>query len=203
MDVCNYNMRSARNGVCADTGQRVKESYASLRLAKELYKEEFFRSAKNPPKSLPDTITSLTEAINSSEKIKRAMDATIDVMRTAYAEGCFGKDSDDWSAAIALAKKESDEVGRTRDGFLQQRSELMKRQAPPTSGLPPDMDKIQREVETDTKGEKGQKAISACNAKYGITMTVKNGLDVARAYGAEKAKSWTDCVVDTMYPVKQ
>ena len=107
---------------CADIGQQAKESFAALVTAKETYKEEFSRV-----QSKPFTIQSLTEAIASNEKMKRAMDNSIDILSQSKAEGCFGKDTDKWATAIAQFRSQSDELGKTREMFLEMRSEMAKR----------------------------------------------------------------------------
>ena len=74
---------------CADIGRQAQESRAALVAAIEIYKQEFDRA-----QSKPFTIETLSEAIVSNEKMKRAMDHTIDILTQAKVEGCFGRDTD-------------------------------------------------------------------------------------------------------------
>lgn len=64
------------------------------------------------------------------------------------------------------------------------------------------LDGIQKEVEAESGGERGRRAIEACSRTHRISIRVRNAQDVARTYGVEKATQWLTCVVDTMYPVK-
>src|SRR5262245_42437730 len=62
------------------------------------------------------------------------------------------------------------------------------------------LDSMKKEVEADSKGERGQQAIQACSQIHGISIPAQTIGDVARSYGAKKAIEWAECVVDTMYP---
>lgn len=70
-------------------------------------------------------------------------------------------------------------------------------QIPPTL---PDFDAINRQTDQDIAGRKGAEAKDFCSRKVGVATGAKDGSQVARQYGAEKAIAWTDCVVDRMYP---
>lgn len=57
-----------------------------------------------------------------------------------------------------------------------------------------------RQSRSDFSGEKGQQAMEKCNRRLRIRVPVRNAQDVAREYGVQRAMTWTQCVVDEMYP---
>lgn len=59
----------------------------------------------------------------------------------------------------------------------------------------------EEQVQRDKDGAKWKAAEQICAAKVGLPMVPKDGQAVARAYGVEKAIAYTDCFVNSMYPV--
>lgn len=113
---------------CADIGREAQASFAALRSAKDIYKDEFFRVSKTAPSKSPDEAAQfLAEAINSEGKMKLAMDNTMDVLSRSQTQGCFGKDADQWSKIIIRLRQEIIELEKSRAMYIQQRSEILAR----------------------------------------------------------------------------
>jgi hypothetical protein len=59
------------------------------------------------------------------------------------------------------------------------------------------------QARSDLNSAVGERARNLCKARLGIVGEVKTGADViALRYGADKAVAFTQCVVNTMYPVE-
>jgi hypothetical protein len=179
---------------CADINREATERYAALIATKEIYKADTLRA-----QSTPFSIETLTEGIALNAKMKAAMDNMIDNLSRAKAAGCLGNDTEKWTAAITKFRADSEEIGKTRAMLVRLRSEMEKQARGEASKKL--LDEQGAQVKSDSKGELGRKAREACNRIHGITVPVQTGKDVLRSYGLQKAKDWTDCVVNYMYPI--
>ena len=90
-----------------------------MKIAKDEYKSTFFAETRKP-----FSPASLDRAILANTKIKIAMDELIEALRKAQTAKCFGKDADAWARAIPQLQAESDEIGRTREEWLQMQAEM-------------------------------------------------------------------------------
>jgi hypothetical protein len=121
--VCYEAMKSAaikRSGGyanCADINQQATASRDALVVAKDNYKREFMLSLTAPDKD--DEVKAVTSFIASTTKMKKAMDETIEVLSRAKAQGCFGKDTDAWTTAIATFREQSEDFGKQIDNNRQ------------------------------------------------------------------------------------
>jgi hypothetical protein len=108
---------------CADVGRQANDSFAAVLTAKDIYKEEIFRTLKKPL-----SIEGLSAAISSTENMKRVVDDAIVILSQSKAEGCVDEDTHTWATAMAQFRLQSDETAKSRDRLLKVRSEMMDRQ---------------------------------------------------------------------------
>lgn len=184
---------------CADIGRESKDKFAALTVAKDIYKQEALQTTKRPPSQSPNEAAQvLAEAIASTEKMKRAIDAAIDVLVRAQTQKCFGKDADKWSEAIVKFRHESNELGKTHAMFVQQRSDLLAMRSPeqfpaPSSRQP------SSEPEKPSSDDKRQRdefrETGTCVAYWRIS---SDCLHVVATRNTQEVRLYFDMLIETM-----
>jgi hypothetical protein len=96
-----------------------------MQKATAVFKRDLLRSvSKGESRSPEEAVASLGEAIDSTERMQRAVDEALSWLLKARTEGCFGKDAEQWERAIPVFQGKRDELAASIAEYRRNRSAI-------------------------------------------------------------------------------
>jgi hypothetical protein len=105
---------------CADLNRQALPNKAVFQAAADEYKNSFVSHLRDMLNDKdPPPITAISEGVAETSKMIAAMDKFIDYLHSVGNAGCFGKEADAWSAAIAEMEAQRDGMRNDRSTYIQ------------------------------------------------------------------------------------
>jgi len=179
------------NADCATIGRHAIATHDRLVAATRVYKNEISEFT-----SRPITIDNLSKAIASYGKMKSVMDETIAVLLQSKAENCFGKDADQWNAAIASFQAESTDMANTRDSFIEMRSQMIRKESAEAQNGSPSEPSPQTQTDPSKKSRDQFREAATCVAYWQIANECLPTMVPPKQ--AQETRLYMDMLLETM-----
>jgi hypothetical protein len=104
---------------CADLNRQALPNKAAFQAAADEYKNSFVSHLRDMLNDKdPPPITAISEGVAETSKMITAMDVFIDYLHSVGNAGCFGKEANNWSAAIAKMEAQRDGMRKDRKTYI-------------------------------------------------------------------------------------
>jgi hypothetical protein len=112
--------QSASAASCADLNRQALPNKAALQVATDEYRGSAVSHLRDMLNDKdPPPINAISEGIAETSKMISAMDKFISYLRSVKDTGCFGKDTDAWSAAIIKMEAQLDGMRKDRATYIE------------------------------------------------------------------------------------
>lgn len=104
---------------CVDLNRQALPKKAALQAAADEYKSSVISGLRDIMNTKdPPPIVAIAQGVVETSKMIVALDDTITYLRSVLEAGCFGKDANQWSAAIAKFESQSADMRKDRRLYI-------------------------------------------------------------------------------------
>ena len=105
---------------CADLNRQAEPNKAALQAATAEYKSGIVSGLRATLSSnSPPPMAAIAQGVAETSKMITAMDKMIDYLQSVMSAGCFGKETNAWSAAIAKFQAQRNDMGKDRRLYIE------------------------------------------------------------------------------------